>query len=361
MGERPARLVVQILSNDHPPFNDIAICYRLALESLGLRVLTVVMGPTHGAAVPGACYLDLEDVGKVKAAGLALAACLQGKDPVLAICHRYRAYRVLRSSGTSIPGVVAIAHEFGFFARARRRLERALFARHVLFAGVSPAVQAELGQSVPEPLCIPNALDLEGFESVSCSREQALAQLGVPASSAFTVGLVGRLVSKKAPQLGVLAVQKLRQDGHDVRLLVIGDGPLRTELELLAEGLPVVFCGFVPNARRLLKALDVMLLTSSDAEAFGMVALEAMVSGVPVVAGPSPGPQFVLGGSGYYYMQRDPEEVAEALLRVQADNVAHALGERAERGKNRALREFSISALARHLDELLIRSAGSVE
>ena len=123
-----------------------------------------------------------------------------------------------------------------------------------------------------------------------------------------------------------------------------------------AGGLPVVFCGFVADARRLLSALDVMLLTAREVEAFGMVALEAMASGIPVVAGPAPGPQFVLGGCGYYYTEREAEPIAAALIRVEQDLANGTLVERMARGRERALREFSIAALAGRLDELFFRT-----
>jgi glycosyltransferase involved in cell wall biosynthesis len=91
-------------------------------------------------------------------------------------------------------------------------------------------------------------------------------------------------------------------------------------------------------------------------EAFGMVALEAMVAGVPVVSGPVPGPQFVLGRVGYYYASDDPEAIARTLDEVRRDHGTGEGAERLARGADRALREFSIAALARHLDDLFFRT-----
>jgi glycosyltransferase involved in cell wall biosynthesis len=88
-------------------------------------------------------------------------------------------------------------------------------------------------------------------------------------------------------------------------------------------------------------------------EAFGMVALEAMCAGVPVVAGPTPGPQYVLGGTGFYYNQRQPEDIADAIRRVEQARLAGELVERAGKALERAEREFSVSALAGHLSALL--------
>jgi len=354
---RSGPLAVQIVSNDHPPFGDLCTTYGQAFDSLGVSHHTVVLSSPRKEAVAGFTYLGLDDVGharhvgRVRYAGRALREALTGNEMV-AVCHRYRAYRVLRSSGAKIPRVVTVAHEFGFFARRQRRIERRLFGSHVLFAGVSPAVQTDLGRTVEDPLCLPNAVDVAAIDRSRVAREAALSTLGVAESPSLTIGLVGRLVRKKAPGLAIDTLRVLAGRGLDVRLLVVGDGPLAADLEALAGDLPVTFCGFVPDARRLMSAFDVLLLTSEEVEAFGMVALEAMCAGVPVVTGPIPGPQFVLAGSGYYFNIRSPEAVADAVLQVAADRAAGLLGERLEHARARAIREFSVAALARHLDEL---------
>ncbi len=348
---RSGPLAVQIVSNDHPPFGDLCTTYGRAFDSLGVSHHTIALAPPVRTPLPDVTYLGLEDVGRIRHAGRALSAALTGSEMV-AVCHRYRAYRTLRASGASLPRVVTVAHEFGFFDRLQRRLERRLFARHVLFAGVSPAVQAELGATVEDPLCLPNAIDIAELDRARVGREQALAALGVPDSASLTIGLVGRLVRKKAPGLAVQALRELIRRGQDVRLLVVGDGPLADDLKALAGDLPVTFCGFVPDARRLMQAFDLLLLTSEEVEAFGMVALEAMCAGVPVVTGPNPGPQFVLAGSGYYFNVREPGAVAEAVVQVDADRRSGLLAERLTHARERAVREFSVAALARHLDEL---------
>ncbi|MFV2090801.1 MAG: glycosyltransferase, partial [Pseudomonadales bacterium] len=280
MAERPdPGWVLQISPNDHPPFKDICNVYRLALESLGMTVQTLFLSAPVATAAPDGIYLEQDDLRDVRNVARAVRSQIGDTLPLLAVCHRYRSYRVLRASALAIPRVVVVAHEFGFFKRLQRRIERVLFARHVRFAGVSPAVQAELADTVSDPLYLPNGLDLETLERERLPRETALKQLDLEQGS-FTIGLVGRLVPKKQPVLAIEALRYLLKERQNVRLIVIGDGELRDQLLQAADGLPVTFSGFVPDARRLLGALDVMLLTSRDVEAFGMVALEAMASGV---------------------------------------------------------------------------------
>ena len=349
-------VVLQIAPNDHPPFGDILSIYQQALAGLGATVQTLILSPATGTPVAGreVTYLDLQDLKRLRNAGRQLRAAIQEvllpeSAPVLAICHRYRAYRVLRASRLEVPEVITVAHEFGFFKRMQRRLEQRLFARDVLFAGVSPAVQAELAEAVPDPMCLPNAMDLEAALAGCLPRSEALARLAVPESDVLTIGLVGRLVEKKSPELAIDAVRALCADNQQVRLLVIGDGPLKAELEQRAAGLPVTFLGFVPEAKHLFRALDLLLLTSQEVEAFGMVALEAMVAGLPVVAGPTPGPQYVLGSTGFYYNRRNPAEIAAAIRSVAQARDAGELPGRAEKALLRAEREFSVPALAARL------------
>ena len=345
-------LILQISPNDHPPFQDICAVYRAAGERLGFVVETIYLSPAVGERVREAHYLDAPDLSAVRdvAHRLAQTADSFSQQPVLALCHRYRAYRALRSSRISASQVVTVAHEFGFFKRLQRRIERRLFAADTIFAGVSPAVVAEMATVVEGALCLPNGIDVDLLERARLSRTAALAELALD-DHAFTIGLVGRLVPKKQPGLAIEAVRLLLDRGADVRLLVIGDGELKDELQSMAAGLPVEFCGFVPDARRLLQALDVLLLVSKQVEAFGMGALEAMTSGVPVVTGPAPGPRYVLGSAGYYYDKTEPETIAQALWEIYQNDQARQA--KVQQGVERARREFSIDATADRLQQLL--------
>jgi hypothetical protein len=66
MTDPPDGLVIQIASNDYPPFNDITSAYRLALQSLGREVQTIVLAPAVGEPDPQAVYLDLENSGATR-------------------------------------------------------------------------------------------------------------------------------------------------------------------------------------------------------------------------------------------------------------------------------------------------------
>lgn len=351
-------VILQLSPNDHPPFPDICAVYKAAGESLGCLVATIFFSPpVRGDSVDWAEYLNVDKLADTKLLVHSLdekVGTLDVSVPMLAICHRYRTYRALRSSSIEAGRVVVLAHEFGFFKRFRRRVERKIFSRDFLFAGVSPAVQAELSQTVERPLCLSNGIDQGELAALRQPREAALAELHLQ-SGPFTVGILGRLIPLKRPELAVQAIAELVGRIPHVRLVIIGDGQLKEQLEEMTRDLPVTLTGFVPDAKRLLSALDVLLIVSNEREAFGMVALEAMASGVPVVAGQVSGPESVLGSVGFYYPQATPEAIADCLEEIHGLQQTGGLAERMQRGIERTSREFSVTAVARRLDDIFFQ------
>ena len=100
------------------------------------------------------------------------------------------------------------------------------------------------------------------------------------------VGAIGRLVPQKAMHVLVDATPALLQADPATRVLIVGDGPLRADLEARAARLGVAhavrFAGYQEDVVSAYAAMDVFVLPSRD-EGFGLVFLEAMAMGVPVV------------------------------------------------------------------------------
>ena len=132
--------------------------------------------------------------------------------------------------------------------------------------GIRPASVRTIRYGVPTP----------------ASRACARAELGLTDSD-FVVGFVGRLTAQKNVQLLIRAVAMR----PDIKCLIVGDGELRPELERLARGLGcgnVAFLGSRPAAASLMPLFDVFCLPSVW-EGLGVVLLESMSQGVPIVAG----------------------------------------------------------------------------
>lgn len=332
--------LIQICPHDSPPFLDICRVYRKAAERIGLGGMDFYLGTAMCPATEreeGVRYLGCDDLSRVRALSNLLRQELPDTSNSLVLCHRYRAYRTFLAAGAPAAGVVALAHEYGFLKRTGRRLRLRLSGRGTLFAGVGPAVVADLRKTTGQALLWPNALDFDALSYLD--RSAARQALSLP-NSDRVIGVVGRLHYRKQPQAALHGFRAFLDGGGSGRLAFVGDGPLRPQLEEMGEDLPVSFPGFVSNAARLMRAFDALLLTSSD-EPFGMVLLEAMAAGTPVVAPRQPGPESILGPIGHYFADASPQAIAAAL---QAACASPNPG-----GLKRAQREFSVAAVAQRL------------
>ena len=144
----------------------------------------------------------------------------------------------------------------------------------------------------------------------------------------------GRLSAEKRPQRSLTTLATLRAAGLPVRLVVAGDGPLRSRLVRRAAraGLPVTFAGLLPgraDLAALLASADVAI-APGPAETFGLAALEALACGTPVVVSAESALPEVVGEAGASVPGEDLAAGVRALL---------ARPERARRAAARARAE----------------------
>lgn len=154
---------------------------------------------------------------------------------------------------------------------------------------------------------------------------------GEPRSPKEFYLLAGRLVAYKQPRLALEACRALGRP-----LVVAGDGPMLRDLRRDA-GRDVVFAGRVSDLelRRLLAQARALLFPG--VEDFGMLPVEAMACGAPVVALGRGGALETVrdGHSGVLFSQPTPEAMAQAILRLEALQAAGALGDAAVRAHAR--------------------------
>jgi glycosyltransferase involved in cell wall biosynthesis len=133
---------------------------------------------------------------------------------------------------------------------------------------------------------IRSGIEVESYRDVPISREQARARLGLP-REAFVFGSVGRLCEQKAPLDLLAAFVRVARARPEVRLVYVGDGPQRSELEaaIAREGLErrVHLAGLRRDVPELLRAFDVFALASRW-EGLPRVFPQAMAAGLPIVA-----------------------------------------------------------------------------
>jgi glycosyltransferase involved in cell wall biosynthesis len=179
------------------------------------------------------------------------------------------------------------------------------------------------------------------------------AELGIP-QDAPVVGSVANFKAAKDHATLLRAAALLRQAVPELRLLLVGQGPLEAETRRLAAELglqgAVVFAGFRTDARRLAAAFDVFAL-SSTYEGLPIALIEAMALGRPAVVTRVGGTPEVVsdGAQGLLVPPRDPAALAAALLRLLGDP-----GLRASMGaaaRSRAL-EFDIRKAVRRMEQV---------
>jgi glycosyltransferase involved in cell wall biosynthesis len=107
----------------------------------------------------------------------------------------------------------------------------------------------------------------------------------------------------------------------DMQVVLVGDGPLRPQLEQLAGDLGiagrVVFLGHREDVAEVLKACDIYV-HSTNAEGFGIAACEAMAAGLPVIASNVPGLADVVAGAAILFPRGDHETLAAELRMLVA-------------------------------------------
>ena len=188
-------------------------------------------------------------------------------------------------------------------------------------------------------------------------------ELGI-SKDAVVLALVGSLIHRKAVDIALRAIARLRTSA-EVRLLLVGSGPERASLETLAAQLGVqdrtTFLGECPQAGAVLRdATDVLVAPSRD-ESFGLTLAEAGLFGVPAVASNIAAHQEVVGeDAGVLFPVEDAEAMAVAIDRVVDDHTLRSrLGEAAQR---RVQSMFLIERYVREFQEtyaaLMARPAG---
>jgi glycosyltransferase involved in cell wall biosynthesis len=340
MAVRQGREILQVLQICHsyyPPFLDCARQYSKLFEGTEYKVVTVYLtGEPSEEVAQATCSDEVIFLGykSSQVRGLKLKAIAEIRK-ILArgtfkfcIAHRSKpTYVALLAS--KLP-VISIHHNYDDFGRFTRRLLVNLFRNRLLLLGVSDSVRDEMRTSLPkwpsnQIETLYNRIDVAAVQSQFLSRQAAREFLGLPADS-WIVGNVGRLHHDK-DQATLLRGFKQALPSLPVNsmLVIMGKGPLEKDLKQLALDLgiaqSVVFTGNVADAKRYFKAFDVFTLTS-DYEPFGMVLLEAMAAGLPLICSNCGGGAEVVQDVGLLFPLGDDDALATCIVNQYSERGA---------------------------------------
>ncbi|GIV10629.1 MAG: glycosyl transferase [Fimbriimonadales bacterium] len=198
---------------------------------------------------------------------------------------------------------------------------------------------------------IPNGIRAEKFEFEFPESERAAFRERFALPHQPLLFFVGRMVREKGVQVLLQALPMVRAEIPDAKLVVVGGG-YRAHLESFVRFCclerAVQFTGFIPDADllKLYRVIDVAVYPSLY-EPFGIVALEAMASGAPVVVSDAGGLKEVVRHeeTGIVTWAGNPESLAWGVLRVLQDPAAAR--KRAQNARKAVQREFNWQRIAK--------------
>ena len=171
---------------------------------------------------------------------------------------------------------------------------------------------------------IPNGIDIKKFDvKVDCERVRAKYGIGYGEKLILAVG---RLVWRKGFQYLIEAMPIILSKHPNAKLVIVGTGPMRGDLERKAFEVGcrgrIIFAGFLPDHEliALMKCADVLVIPSLY-EPFGLVALEGMAAGVPVVVSKTGGLEQIVehDKDGIWVYPGNPHSIAWGVDRILSD------------------------------------------
>ncbi|MEN0139107.1 MAG: glycosyltransferase [Rhodococcus sp. (in: high G+C Gram-positive bacteria)] len=265
-----------------------------------------------------------------------------------------------------VPRTVVWVHNCGETttrSALRRIVDRALASVTSAYFGVAqlqvPYLVDDLHIPPGKIRIIHNGVDPAAFDPNG--DRAAAAQFGITRRDRV-VGILAALRPEKDHATLLRAARLVVDELPAAKFLIVGDGPMRGDLERLAGELGiadrVVFAGSRPDVRDLLTVMDVFVLSSYSVECFPMALLEAMAAGRPAVCTAVGGvPEMIAEGlTGYLVPPRSPQALAEKLLRVLSEpEKSREMGLAA---RTRVESEFSLRASVADSERALEEVAG---
>ena len=204
---------------------------------------------------------------------------------------------------------------------------------------------------------IPNGVDLRNFENIS--QKNCRSKLAIKENKKIIL-FVGTLRPVKGVRYLVEAMEIIIQKNTNTRLMLVGDGEDRRKLEKLVKEFVldeyVTFVGKVSNEKvpEYMVASDVFVLPSLS-EGFPNVVLEAMASGLPIVATKVGGlPEIVKDReNGFLVEPKNPEEIAEKVLLILKGD---ELRERISEYNKKKVKEYSWERVSEQIEEVYFKA-----
>jgi glycosyltransferase involved in cell wall biosynthesis len=210
---------------------------------------------------------------------------------------------------------------------------------------------------------IPFGMDTTPFLHTELSRQEARVRLNLP-QDAYIVGVLGRLDPKKGQDLVVHAIHELNKSGNsNYHALMVGNATLdeggdsftRSLLSLVRTAGLEDKVHFRPHTDEIMlffRAIDVFAMPSHG-ETFGMVTIEAMAAGVPVIGTDKDGTRELLGAGKYGWLFAK-EDVTDFCRQVETIRKGQGVADKVRDAREEALGAYSKEKMVTAINEVLL-------
>ncbi len=203
-------------------------------------------------------------------------------------------------------------------------------SRKIIVTSIDYFKHSRFSKYLDKAVAIYPPIDDKRFGQVDCKDLQR--RLGISGAS-LKIGFVGRIVSEKGLEYLLAAIDYLSEEMEDFIVIIVGEyenvagGSVLEELQQRMAKNPdkVLFTGSLEDndMKKFYSMIDVLVLPSTNPlEAFGMVQVEAMLCGTPVVASDLPGVRVVVREVGFGRLAKvgDAKDLAEKILDICRQN-----------------------------------------
>lgn len=324
------------------------------IEGLAARgvenLLACPIGADIGKAVGSTAQVHELKMGGDLDVGMArrLARVIRAARPDIVHVHSRRGADLWGGLAASIAGTPCVLSRRVDNPEARWQvaLKYRLYDHVITISEAIREVLLSEGLAPAKVSCVRSAVDASPYlapvERAAFRREFHLPE------NAVVVGMVAQLIQRKGHGYLIEAVDGLRRNYPDLRVLLFGKGPLQAELEaeIARRGLGNIMflAGFRTDLPKWLGGLDI-LAHPADMEGLGVSLLQASAAAVPIIASRAGGlPEAVVDGRNGLLIPRGDIAALGAALRKLLDD-ASLRRQMGEAGRTRILSEFSVDAM----------------
>lgn len=285
-----------------------------------------------------------------------IRACLNDDIQVIIANHGREYWPAAIAAKIARTKVVFVRHQMDRLKKTTCWLVNNHVDRIVAVSGAVKDALIESGISREKIEVIYNSISLERFNPGTVERTTVRRELGIEGDN-IAIGTAGSINQGKGVFDLLSAVHSLMEKYPNVRLIFVGDGPEKTRLEQEAQRLSmhdeVIFPGERQDMERMYAAMDIFVLPSTCREAFGMVLIEAMAMGKPVIATTMGGiPEIVDDKvNGILVPPQDPDAISQAIARYIEDGAFSR--KVALEGRTMVEQKFSDQAMGDNFKNLL--------